>query len=48
MHDKPFFFAEAKCPAVAGAAGVPNDWGRDGAYDPEEQDRYYRAYVRGM
>ena len=41
-YDKPFFFAEAGCPAVAGAANVPNDWTRDGAYDPAEQDKYYR------
>ena len=42
-YDKPFFFAEAGCPAVAGAANVPNDWSRKGAYDPEEQDKYYRS-----
>lgn len=40
--DKPFFFAEAGCMSVRGAAAMPNDWTVKGEADPEEQARWYR------
>lgn len=41
-YGKPFFFAEAGCPSVAGGAAVPNDWSLGGPADPGEQERWYR------
>ena len=42
---KPFFFAEAGCMQIAGSAAVPNNWGLQGAPDPEEQARWYNALL---
>jgi hypothetical protein len=42
-YGKPFFFAEAGCPAIAGAASVPNNWALQGEYDPDAQDRFYKC-----
>lgn len=39
-EQKPFFFAEAGCMAVRGAARLPNDWSLLGRYDPQEQKRW--------
>ena len=42
---KPFFFAEAGCMQIAGAAAVPNNWQLQGPPDPEEQARWYNALL---
>lgn len=42
---KPFFFAEAGCMQVSGAAAIPNNWELQGAPDPEEQARWYNALL---
>jgi hypothetical protein len=56
-YGKPFFFAEAGCMSVQGAARVPNDWTVRGAVDADEQARWYadafqhasrRPWVRGF
>lgn len=40
-HNKPFFFAEAGCMNVEGAAKIPNDWSHPGEISDEEQSSYY-------
>ena len=48
-YDKPFFFAEAGCPAVAGAAEGPNDWSREGgAVRPCGAGQILPAHVFGV
>ena len=42
-YGKPFFFAEAGCMRIAGAAQVPNDWTLQGEPDDDEQNRWYQA-----
>ncbi|GLC89579.1 glycoside hydrolase family 113 [Lysinibacillus piscis] len=40
---KPFFFAEAGCPARTGSSLVPNDWSHEGEINVDEQADFYRA-----
>lgn len=42
-YNKPFFFAEAGCRSISGAAQLPNDWNMSGEVNVEEQVRWYKA-----
>ncbi|QNU26216.1 glycoside hydrolase family 113 [Geobacillus zalihae] len=46
-YGKPFFFAEAGCPAVVGASAVPNDWKiiDKGIPSEKEQADYYTEFL---
>lgn len=47
-YNKPFFFAEAGCPSVKGAAKIPNDWTiiGDRASSEEEQYDFYNEILQ--
>nr|WP_307992881.1 1,4-beta-xylanase [uncultured Niameybacter sp.] len=40
--NKPFFFAEAGCPARTGSSIIPNNWEHKGELNLQEQEEYYK------
>jgi hypothetical protein len=45
-QNKPYFFAEAGCPARAGAKQNPNDWAFAGEQSAKEQREWIEKFIR--
>jgi hypothetical protein len=44
-YNKPYFFAEAGCPARVGSKHNPNDWSFEGALSSEEQAEWIQKFI---